>query len=619
MKTALALLLSACTLGAANVGTGTHWPDIADFPTLKNLGYDFAVTNVNPANRAEWAPTFDAAGAAGLKLVIGMYPVPYRLTNGVWSITPAGQEFLRYAASRAASVKAIFVYNEPYWVNPFTNKNDLCGALSAQQLRDLRSAIRTIWPDAKIYHDIGTPGAWAPSGSHWKDYPCVANKYADATGVADFVGIWYYPFTDSGYQRTEGLATLRQEIAYVRAKMLAEPVLVNQAFTCKSCKLSNWPTADQLKDWHCATRSLGAEAISWYAWRQDLYDGDLFHRPQLWPSTSPSVCANNGAGLRVDTIRLASSPALLTTAFAPGSLVSLFGNGLAESTLAAAPGALPVKLATTTVMVNDIPAPLLFVSPGQINLQFPFELAGPQASVTVRVAGTPSIAVSAPLVESSPSIFTLTGSGEGPGAIVKLNGSLVSRGNPVQPREFVSIYATGLGPVSPVVASGAVSPGPLALAWVAAPVTASVDGRFAAVTFAGLSPWFTGLYQINVQMPAALSTSYPRISVAVNGIASPEVSAGGPGLLGASPAEIPVGMDAAVVLRGINLAPGSVLEVAGEKLSGRILPGDPDQFQVLIPKRLLAAAGMLLLAVSSLDGAFTVRSNAVSLKVGGQL
>ena len=37
---------------AAQVETGTHWAPAGDFTTLKNIGYEFAVTAVtnNPAN-----------------------------------------------------------------------------------------------------------------------------------------------------------------------------------------------------------------------------------------------------------------------------------------------------------------------------------------------------------------------------------------------------------------------------------------------------------------------------------------------------------------------------------------------------------------------------------------
>src|SRR5436853_7442197 len=61
-----------------------------------------------------------------------------------------------------------------------------------------------------------------------------------------------------------------------------------------------------------------------------------------------------------------------------GSIVSMFGSNLAQSTESAKHLPLPTTLAGTTVVVGDLEleAPLYFVSPGQINFQLPFEALG---------------------------------------------------------------------------------------------------------------------------------------------------------------------------------------------------------------------------------------------------
>ena len=157
----------------------------------------------DPSN---WATTFDAAERSGLKLIIGVYNPPYSLANGVWTITPTGQSFIRYAQSRASLVKALFVFNQPYWVNPWTYQNSLCGQISAADLRTLRTEIRKLWPDAKIFHDLGAPQAWAPGGTVNRQNACIGNKYADQTGVADLVGVSFWFFETKGYLKDEGLA-----------------------------------------------------------------------------------------------------------------------------------------------------------------------------------------------------------------------------------------------------------------------------------------------------------------------------------------------------------------------------------------------------------------------------
>jgi hypothetical protein len=276
---------------ASAVETGTHWATTSDFPTLQSLGYQFVITTVHPKEVHEWAEMFDAAEKARLKLIVGLWPPPYRLRQGTWTINPEGQTFLGYAASHANVVQAIFVYNEPYWLNPFTGKNDYCGALSAAELRDLRRTIRKAWPEAKIFHDLGRPSTWAPGGPMPRHYLCVGDKYADAEGVADLVGIWYYPFDIGSYRKSYALEELSREVGYVRNKMHAEPIIAGQAFKCTRCgEATRWPTKEELKDWNCALRSLGPWGISWYPWRQSSYDDYLSNHREMWSATEPGVC-----------------------------------------------------------------------------------------------------------------------------------------------------------------------------------------------------------------------------------------------------------------------------------------------------------------------------------------
>jgi hypothetical protein len=273
------------------VETGTHWAASSDFPTLQRLGYKFVITTVPATDRRQWGETFDAAEQARLQLIVGIWPPPYSLRDGVWTITSEGRAFLNYAASRAGLVKGIFVYNEPYWVNPFTGENDYCGALSATELRELRTTIRRVWSDAKVFHDLGRPSTWAPGGPMPRDFACVGDKYANAEGVADFVGIWYYPFDIGTYRKSYALGELRREIGYVRSKMQAQPIIAAQAFRCLRCgEATRFPTQQELKDWNCATRSLGPYGISWYPWRQASYDDYLSNHPEMWSSTEPAVC-----------------------------------------------------------------------------------------------------------------------------------------------------------------------------------------------------------------------------------------------------------------------------------------------------------------------------------------
>ena len=91
-----------------------------------------------------------------------------------------------------------------------------------------------------------------------------------------------------------------------------------------------------------------------------------------------------------------------------------------------------------------------------------------------------------------PAIFAADGSGRGPGAVLHaLTGQMVNPNNPAVVREYLSIYATGLGATF---RSGDVD--------IALTTPQVLTGNVAApVSFAGLAPGFVGLNQINVQVP----------------------------------------------------------------------------------------------------------------------
>jgi uncharacterized protein (TIGR03437 family) len=76
------------------------------------------------------------------------------------------------------------------------------------------------------------------------------------------------------------------------------------------------------------------------------------------------------------------------------------------------------------------------------------------------------------------------------------------------------IYASGLGAVSPGVASGAVPEG---LSSVVNPVSVSIGGIDSEVYFAGLAPGFVGLYQINVRVPAGAALGMVPVIVTAAG------------------------------------------------------------------------------------------------------
>jgi uncharacterized protein (TIGR03437 family) len=194
--------------------------------------------------------------------------------------------------------------------------------------------------------------------------------------------------------------------------------------------------------------------------------------------------------------------AKFSTPLTPGGMVSLFGTRLASATATATSLPLSGLLAGAQVQVNGNPAPLFFASPGQINFQMPFEVQGQtSAQVRVSVLGINTPEVSVPLAAAAPGLFTT--SQDGKGFVVALHGAdntPISASNPARAGETIVVYATGLGAVTPAVASGAPAPSN-PLATTQTPATATIGNDAARVVFSGLAPGFVGLYQINLEVP----------------------------------------------------------------------------------------------------------------------
>ncbi len=214
----------------------------------------------------------------------------------------------------------------------------------------------------------------------------------------------------------------------------------------------------------------------------------------------------------------AASFAVSPTPLASGSLMSVFGLGIAGNGGAAARVPLPRSLGGVSVTIGGVPAPLLVAAAGaqdQINLQIPFELEGvAQADVVVNNNGVLSTAETISLGPAVPALFTFSQTGAGAGAILHANFSAVNSGSPAAAGEVVLLYATGLGAVSPPVSTGAAA---TALAKVTGNVQVTFGGVPAEVQFAGLAPGFVGLYQINVKVPAGVASGDALVVVSVGG------------------------------------------------------------------------------------------------------
>ncbi len=208
---------------------------------------------------------------------------------------------------------------------------------------------------------------------------------------------------------------------------------------------------------------------------------------------------------------VANGASFLDQPVASGSLVTLFGNDLAAAQVPAGVIPLPTTLSDASVTFNGIPAPLLLVSQHQINAQLPWDVlaAGEtsgMAQVVVTRNGVASPPFQFPVAEFGPGIFSLQ-SGMGQAAAINPDGTLAGPAgsvsgvalHPAKPGDTIVVFATGLGAVTPPIDNGA-APGSV-LRNAATMPTILVGGVAAQVAFAGLSPQFVGVNQINVVVP----------------------------------------------------------------------------------------------------------------------
>jgi len=210
----------------------------------------------------------------------------------------------------------------------------------------------------------------------------------------------------------------------------------------------------------------------------------------------------------------------VTAGVAPGELLNLFVIGLSGTTATVAGGSpCPTSLGEVQVLIGGVLAPVCDVIPAnnQITVQAPYELANASTytvSVQVNVNGAASNTTSVYLAADADSGFFSVGqNGIGYAIAEHANGSLISPSSPAQPGETIVLALGGMGAVSPTVADGAIGPAsPLSDAQVYTASDLAVyfndytNGTFAqgTVAFAGLYPYFVGLYQMNLTLPTGI-------------------------------------------------------------------------------------------------------------------
>jgi uncharacterized protein (TIGR03437 family) len=220
------------------------------------------------------------------------------------------------------------------------------------------------------------------------------------------------------------------------------------------------------------------------------------------------------------------------TSVAPGQMLAIFGPRFAIGASIGGPKTYPTTLNGVSVTIGGTPAPLLYVSPQQINLQVPFEIAKQQSvdlvvqsqdfhisegrMLTVATAN-PSVYLDTSVTAGSPGFGNcgLAGGFFGGAPIItplafNSDGTRNSCLNPAPRGTTVKLILEGLGVTGQAV-TGAINPDPpmpLAL-----PVTTSAPNA-PVVSATALPGALTGIWQVEV-LPQASGGAFP-IALYVN-------------------------------------------------------------------------------------------------------
>jgi endoglucanase len=226
--------------------------------------------------------------------------------------------------------------------------------------------------------------------------------------------------------------------------------------------------------------------------------------------------------LKPATLVTLSSAADYGWASAPGELVAGYGNAtLATGTGPATQLPLPTTLQGAQVQLTDSAgnvslAPLLYVSPAQIDYQIPSGVAAGLVTVAV-LNGTATVASGVLEVESTaPTIFTANEQGTGvPAALIQRvhpDGTYDYEGvaSPIAfngDSLYLLLYGTGF--------DGASTSG----------TTVTIGGTSTTVTYSGPAPGFSGEDQIDAQLPGSLAgAGSVTVTVTINGAAANAVT-----------------------------------------------------------------------------------------------
>lgn len=214
------------------------------------------------------------------------------------------------------------------------------------------------------------------------------------------------------------------------------------------------------------------------------------------------------------------------TGISPGEFLVIYGQAIgpaALTTLTISNGAVSTSLGGTQVLFNGAPAPIIYTSSGQTSVIAPYNISDFETiNVTVMNNGVASNTLVFPVQPANPAIFTLNASGAGDGAIVRLDGSIVSSKSPAQVGDILELFGEGYGAAT---SATSLNDGQIVGAKLPAPADPTtwllIDGtKVDTLYFGGAPSLVNGVLQVNFTVPS-LAPGAHQIQLQVGSRKSP--------------------------------------------------------------------------------------------------
>ena len=224
------------------------------------------------------------------------------------------------------------------------------------------------------------------------------------------------------------------------------------------------------------------------------------------PPAKPAISANGV----VSAAAFGAAPAM-----GPGSWIEIYGSNLSPNTREWGGGdfagnTAPSSLDGVKVTIANVPAFMSYISPGQINVQVPSSIGPGQQDIVVTNANGASAAYSATVKVTQPGLLApssfIVGGKQYAAALFPDNATFVLPPGAIagvgsrqaKPGDTNIFYGIGFGATTPNIVAGQIV---TQMNRMATPVTVTIGGATASLSFSGLVANVVGLYQFNVVVP----------------------------------------------------------------------------------------------------------------------